>query len=69
MGISGIRRGDTFHINGIPKKYATDGIFQVTQVDHNISGMMWTTEVTGDFRAQQTINKVKAKEVKNNSNH
>jgi len=69
LGISGIRRGDTFHINGIPKKYATDGIFQVTQVDHNISGMMWTTEVTGDFRAQQTINKVKAKEVKNNSNH
>jgi len=69
LGISGIRRGDTFHINGIPEKYAKDGIFQVTQVDHNISGMMWTTEVTGDFRAQQTINKVKAKEVKNNSNH
>lgn len=53
LGSSGIRRGDTFNIIGIPVKYQTSGLFQVTQVEHQIEGMMWTTEVTGEYRQQQ----------------
>jgi hypothetical protein len=53
LGSSGIRRGDTFNIIGIPIKYQTSGLFQVTQVEHQIQGMMWTTEVTGEYRQQQ----------------
>jgi len=53
LGSSGIRRGDTFNIVGIPIKYQTSGLFQVTQVEHQIEGVMWTTEVTGEYRQQQ----------------
>jgi hypothetical protein len=53
LGSSGIRRGDTFNIIGIPVKYQTSGLFQVTQVEHQIEGMMWTTDVTGEYRQQQ----------------
>lgn len=53
MGTSGIRRGDTFNINGIPTKYAKHGLFQVTQIEQNLQGMMWTTNVTGEYRQQQ----------------
>ena len=54
MGTSGIRRGDTFNIIGIPKKYTANGLFQVEQVEHNIDGNLWTTHVTGIYRTQQT---------------
>ena len=54
MGTSGIRRGDTFNIIGIPKKYTSNGLFQVEQVEHNIDGNLWTTHVTGIYRTQQT---------------
>jgi hypothetical protein len=53
LGSSGIRRGDTFNIIGIPVKYQTSGLFQVTQIEHQIEGMMWTTDVTGEYRQQQ----------------
>jgi hypothetical protein len=53
LGSSGIRRGDTFNIIGIPLKYQTSGLFQVTQIEHQIQGMMWTTDVTGEYRQQQ----------------
>ena len=53
LGSSGIRRGDTFNIIGIPVKYQTSGLFQVTQVEHQIEGVMWTTDVTGEYRQQQ----------------
>jgi hypothetical protein len=53
MGKSGIRRGDTFNILGIPKKYAASGLFQVTQVEHTIQDMKWTTRVQGEYRQQQ----------------
>ena len=48
-GISGIKRGDKFRVNGIPDKYK-DGFFQVLSVKHGIDGMQWTTEVTGGYR-------------------
>jgi hypothetical protein len=53
LGNSGIRRGDTFKINGIPEKYKKYGIFQVTEVEHSISGMKWETTVTGQYRQIQ----------------
>jgi hypothetical protein len=53
LGSSGIRRGDTFNIIGIPVKYQTSGLFQVTQIEHQVQGMMWTTDVTGEYRQQQ----------------
>ena len=53
LGTSGIRRGDTFNINGIPAKYAKHGLFQVTQIEQSLEGMMWTTNVTGEYRQKQ----------------
>jgi hypothetical protein len=53
LGNSGIRRGDTFNINGIPKKYKDSGLFQVTEIEHSISDMKWTTTITGQYRQIQ----------------
>jgi hypothetical protein len=53
LGTSGIRRGDTFNINGIPAKYAKHGLFQVTEIEQSLEGMMWTTNVTGEYRQKQ----------------
>ena len=50
LGNSGIRRGDTFKIDGIPSKYAERGIFQVTGVEHSLSGMRWETTVESIYR-------------------
>jgi len=54
LGISGVRFGDTFKINGIPARYAENGIFQVQQIEHSLTDMLWTTTITGAFRALQT---------------
>jgi hypothetical protein len=48
-GISGIRRGDMFKVNGIPTIYE-NGFFQVLSVKHTLEGMSWKTEVTGGYR-------------------
>ena len=48
-GVSGIKRGDKFKVNGIPSMY-DNGFFQVLSVKHNISGMQWNTEIEGGFR-------------------
>ena len=48
-GISGIKRGDKFIVDGIPEQYK-DGFFQVLSVKHTLDGMMWKTEITGGFR-------------------
>lgn len=53
LGNSGIRRGDTFKIQGIPSKYAENGIFQVTGVEHSISGMKWETTIEALYRQIQ----------------
>ena len=52
-GTSGIRRGDTFNIDGIPRKYKEHGLFQITQVEQTISDMKWTTKVLGEYRQKQ----------------
>ena len=54
IGISGLRRGDTFNILGIPDKYAAHGLFQITQVEHELTGMEWHTSVTGEYRQQNS---------------
>ena len=53
LGSSGIRRWDSFRILGIPERYAKNGIWQITEVEHGISGMQWVTEVTGTYRQLQ----------------
>ena len=53
LGNSGIRRGDMFNISGIPAKYTTKGLFQVTQIEHSLEGNQWFTNITGDYRQIQ----------------
>jgi hypothetical protein len=53
LGCSGIRRWDSFRIKGIPERYAEKGIWQITEVEHGLSGMQWVTEVTGTYRQLQ----------------
>ena len=54
IGVSGLRRGDTFNILGIPDKYAAHGLFQITQIEHELNGMEWQTSVTGEYRQQNS---------------
>jgi hypothetical protein len=50
MGVSGLRRGDMFVIDGIPTKYKNNGVFQITQLEQTVADSMWTTSVTGKYR-------------------
>lgn len=52
LGRSGIQRGDTFNILGIPKKYRQNGFFQVVQVEHTLENNLWYTDVIGQYRQQ-----------------
>lgn len=53
-GVSGIKRGDKFVVNGLPKAYEGSGFFQVTAVKHIIEGMIWKTEIEGGFRREMS---------------
>jgi hypothetical protein len=53
LGNSGIRRGDVFKVNGIPKKYSESGIFQVTEISHTLVNNTWETTVGSLFRQIQ----------------
>ena len=53
LGTSGLRRGDTFNIIGIPNIYREQGLFQIINVSHQIEGMSWTTTVEGQYRQKQ----------------
>jgi hypothetical protein len=53
LGNSGIRRGDVFRIDGIPSRYSENGIFQITEIEHNLEGSKWTTQIGGLFRQIQ----------------
>lgn len=50
-GNSGMVHGDTFNIIGIPSVYTDSGFFQITNVEHNIDQMIWTTNIEGTYRA------------------
>jgi hypothetical protein len=50
-GVSGIKRGDKFTVNGLPDKYNKEnGFFQVLSVKHVVENMAWKTTVEGGFR-------------------
>jgi hypothetical protein len=53
LGCSGLRRWDSFIIRGIPKKYEDRGVWQITEIEHGLSGMQWVTEVTANYRQIQ----------------
>ena len=53
LGNSGLQRGDTFNIIGIPKKYKNNGLFQINELTHTITGMTWKTRVQGLYRQTQ----------------
>ena len=48
-GLSGWKRGDKFKILGLPPQY-DNGFFQVTQINQQIDGMNWKTQIEGQFR-------------------
>ena len=50
LGISGLRRGDMFKIEGIPSKYRKQGVFQITELEQNVTDLKWTTRVVGKYR-------------------
>ena len=52
LGKSGIRRGDTFNIVGIPKKYRDYGFFQITEIEQSLEDNKWYTNVTGQYFQQ-----------------
>ena len=56
MGVSGMRRGDMFVIDGIPSKYKLNGVFQITELEQSVQDSLWTTSVTGKYR--QFIQKI-----------
>ncbi len=50
-GVSGIKRGDMFTVNGLPDSYSAEtGFFQVLSVKHVVENMTWKTTVEGGFR-------------------
>ena len=53
-GNSGITHGDTFNIIGIPSVYSKTGFFQVTNVEHSVNQMVWTTSIEGQYRSGAT---------------
>ena len=44
-GMSGFSAGEYFRINGIPEVYNKNGVFQITNVRHNVEGQNWDTEI------------------------
>ena len=50
-GVSGFKRGDKFTIIGLPDAYSgKNGFFQVTQINQQVEGMTWKTQIEGKFR-------------------
>lgn len=55
-GISGIKRGDTFVVNGLPDTYdESNGFFQVLSVKHTVQDMIWKTTIEGGFRQKRKL--------------
>lgn len=56
LGKSGLRRGDTFNVVGIPKKYRDYGFFQITEITQTLEGNTWYTDVVGQYFQQIKVN-------------
>jgi hypothetical protein len=50
LGLSGIRFLDVFRINGIPRNYADNALFQVKNVRQQLSDNIWSTYITAGLR-------------------
>jgi hypothetical protein len=44
-GISGLSTGEYFRANGVPEIYNQNGVFQITNVTHQIDVQGWTTQI------------------------
>lgn len=49
-GVSGFKVGDQLRITDLPEKFGNPNFYQVTKVNHSISGMTWQTEVECTMR-------------------
>lgn len=49
QGFSGFRAGACFNITGVPEKFNDDGIFQITNIKHNISQDGWKTTLEAQW--------------------
>jgi ATP-dependent helicase/DNAse subunit B len=49
-GFSGFSPGQYFHIDGIPEIYNQTGVFQITNIKHNIATDGWNTTIEAGFR-------------------
>lgn len=49
-GFSGLSCGQYFEIDGIPELYNRIGVFQITNIKHNVSKDGWTTTIEADHR-------------------
>lgn len=53
-GVSGIKTGDLFEIEDLPRRFK-DTVFQVVEVSHALDNNMWTTSVTGKLRKKDEL--------------
>jgi len=53
-GVSGIKTGDLFEIEDLPKKYKNT-VFQVVEVSHALESNLWTTSVKGKMRKKEEL--------------
>jgi hypothetical protein len=51
-GTGGLYPGNSFHSSYIPDVYKERCLFQITGVDHRVSGGEWTTQIKGQIRAK-----------------
>lgn len=49
-GISGFKIGDAFELNGVPERIVELGIFQITNITHELNASQWETKITAQLR-------------------
>lgn len=64
-GISGIRIGNVYTLDHIPKIYQDHGLFQVVGINERIDKTYWQTEIKTQFRVFNDIDYAKIKENRN----
>ncbi len=53
-GFSGFSPGQYFKIDGIPEIYNQTGVFQITNIKHNVANEGWNTTIEAGFRIVET---------------
>jgi hypothetical protein len=49
-GFSGLNCGEYFEVDGIPELYNKIGVFQITNIKHNVTNEGWATTIEADHR-------------------